>query len=99
MKSLPILLSAALLSLATACSPADDGDAAAGGAALGEAECREVLGHARELMNIPPDVMSEALEAELRTCADEGTLSQEEYDCGRAATDAQAVAACRIDLT
>jgi hypothetical protein len=98
MRPLPILLSAALLSLATACSPTG-GDAADGGAALGEAECRAVLGHARELMNIPDDVMSEAMEAEMRTCADEGTLSQEEYDCGMAATSAPEFAACKIDIT
>ena len=90
---------AAIVLSATACSPSD-GDAAAGaGDGLSETECRAVLDKGRELMGIPADVMSDALEAELRTCADDGTLSQEEYDCGMAATSAQEFAACGIDIT
>jgi hypothetical protein len=100
MKSLlPLLLSATILSFATACAPSGDEAAASGGDALGEAECQAVLGHARGLMGIPDDVMSEAMDAEMRTCAEEGTLSQEEYDCGMAATSAQEFAACGIDIT
>lgn len=89
---------AAIVLCAGACSPGGSGQATGGGTGLSEAECRAVLGKGRELLDIPADVMTEALETELRTCADKGTLSQEEYDCGMAATSMPEWAACGIDL-
>jgi hypothetical protein len=94
----PMFLAAAIALSASACTPSH-GDAAAGaGGGLSETECRAVLDHGRELMGMPADVTSDALEAELHTCADEGTLSQAEYDCGMAATSMPEYGACGIDL-
>jgi hypothetical protein len=88
---------AVIVLCAGACSQGGSGQASAGGG-LSETECRAVLGKAREMMDMPADFTSDALEAELRTCADKGTLSQAEYDCGMAATSMPEWAACGIDL-
>ena len=91
---------AAFVLCASACSQSGstDEEAVAATHAPGEEQCRAVFDKGRELRGLTDPALDEVIDAAVAKCAEEGNLSQEDYECAMAAGTGQELTDCRIDL-